>query len=112
MELNVRKKKPGTAQGDAPDGSGVDAAKGMDSSQDVDAGQSSFPRFAHVEDPVITTTKGRPSEKRKKSGLHLKPSKPNKCSLCGSPNHTTSSCSAKLTPGPEPKENAFFCDMA
>jgi hypothetical protein len=64
-----KKKKLDTAQGDAPDGSGVDVGQGvhvgqgMDSGEDVDAGESSFPQFVHVEDPVTTTTKGCPGEK-------------------------------------------------
>ena len=36
-----------------------------------------------IRDPTATTSRGRPGEKRKKSGLHLKASKPVKCSVCG-----------------------------
>jgi hypothetical protein len=35
----------------------------MDSGEDVDARESSFPQLVHVEDPVTTTTKGCPGEK-------------------------------------------------
>jgi hypothetical protein len=102
-EAAKRKKRKQTSivQGDAPEGEG-----------EGDAGQGSSTRFANVEDPVVTTTKGRPGEKRKKSGLHLKPAKPVKCTLCGSTLHNAGSCSARITPGPEPKEIDFFRDMA
>jgi ribosomal protein L32 len=75
------------------------------------AGQGSSTRFDHVEDPVYTTTKGRPGEKRKQSGLHLKSSKVVKCTVCGSVHHTAPSCPSKLTPALEPKEIDFFRDM-
>jgi hypothetical protein len=61
---------------------------------------------------VVTTTKGCPGEKRKKSGLHFKPAKPVKCTLCRSTLHNAGSRSARITPGPEPKEIDFFRDMA
>jgi hypothetical protein len=96
-----KRKQTSTVQGDAPEGEG-----------EGDAGQGSSTRFANVEDPVVTTTKGRPGEKRKKSGLHLKPAKSVKCTLCGSTLHNAGSCSARITPGPEPKEIDFFRDMA
>lgn len=36
-------------------------------------------------DPPLTVTKGRPEEKRKKSGLHLKPAKPKNVLFVGQP---------------------------
>jgi ribosomal protein L32 len=85
--------------------------KAMKASDSGDPGQGSSSRFDHVEDPVYTTTKGRPGEKRKQSGLHLKSSKAVKCSVCGSIHHTAATCPSKLTPGPEQKEIDFFHDM-
>nr|XP_051201792.1 protein FAR1-RELATED SEQUENCE 5-like [Lolium perenne] len=95
-----KKKTAGTTEGDSP---------GVENSGDPWQGSSS--RFDHVEDPVYTTTKGRPGEKRKQSGLHLKSSKAVKCSVCGSIHHTAATCPSKLTPGPEQKEIDFFRDM-
>nr|XP_051196017.1 protein FAR1-RELATED SEQUENCE 5-like [Lolium perenne] len=85
--------------------------KAMKASDSGDPGQGSSSRFDHVEDPVYTTTKGCPGEKRKKSGLHLKSSKSVKCTVCGSIHHTAATCPSKLTPGPEQKEIDFFRDM-
>ncbi|XP_051201492.1 protein FAR1-RELATED SEQUENCE 5-like [Lolium perenne] len=76
-----------------------------------DGGQGSSTQYEHVRDPILTTTKGRPEEKRKKSGLHLKASKPQKCRGCGSAQHSTSECPSKITPAPEQKEFDFFRDM-
>jgi ribosomal protein L32 len=76
-----------------------------------DGGLDSFPQFAHVEDPVYVPKQGRPAEKRKQSGLHLKSSKVVKCSLCGSNQHTATMCKYKITPAPEPKEFDFFREM-
>ncbi|KAK1631537.1 hypothetical protein QYE76_005852 [Lolium multiflorum] len=76
-----------------------------------DAGQGSSTQYHHVRDPIMTSTKGRPEEKRKKSGLHLKASKPPKCKGCGSAQHSTAECPSKITPGPEPKEINFLRDM-
>ncbi|KAK1618020.1 hypothetical protein QYE76_023537 [Lolium multiflorum] len=76
-----------------------------------DAGQGSSTQYQHVRDPIMTSTKGRPEEKRKKSGLHLKASKPPKCKGCGSAQHSTAECPSKITPSPEPKEFNFFRDM-
>ncbi|XP_071676991.1 protein FAR1-RELATED SEQUENCE 5-like [Lolium perenne] len=47
-------------------------------------------------DPPLTVTKGRPEEKRKKSGLHLKPAKPTKCTICGSSLHNPKDCPSKI----------------
>ncbi|XP_051211211.1 protein FAR-RED ELONGATED HYPOCOTYL 3-like [Lolium perenne] len=47
-------------------------------------------------DPPLTVTKGRPEEKRKKSGLHLKPAKPTKCTICGSTLHNPKDCPSKI----------------
>ncbi|KAK1693506.1 hypothetical protein QYE76_010203 [Lolium multiflorum] len=47
-------------------------------------------------DPPLTVTKGRPEEKRKKSGLHLKPAKPTKCTICGSSLHNPRDCPSKI----------------
>jgi hypothetical protein len=41
-------------------------------------------------------TKGRPEEKRKKSGLHLKSSKVVTCTVCGSKEHTAKDCQARI----------------
>jgi hypothetical protein len=76
-----------------------------------DGGQGSSTQYEHVRDPILTTTKGRPEEKRKKSGLHLKASKPQKCRGCGSAQHSTSECPSKITPAPEQKEFDFFRNM-
>jgi hypothetical protein len=76
-----------------------------------DGGLDSFPQFAHVEDPVYVPKQGRPVEKRKQSGLHLKSSKVVKCSICGSNQHTAAMCKDKITPSPEPKEFDFFREM-
>ncbi|XP_051190609.1 protein FAR1-RELATED SEQUENCE 5-like [Lolium perenne] len=76
-----------------------------------DGGLDSFPQFAHVEDPVYVPKQGRPAEKRKQSGLHLKSSKVVKCSICGSNQHTAAMCKDKITPSPEPKEFDFFREM-
>ncbi|KAM0907324.1 hypothetical protein ACQ4PT_016197 [Festuca glaucescens] len=76
-----------------------------------DDGQGSSSKYQHVRDPIITTTKGRPEEKRKKSGLHLKPSKNVKCKSCGSAQHKTTECPSKIIPDPEPQEINFFRDM-
>ncbi|KAK1573101.1 hypothetical protein QYE76_008312 [Lolium multiflorum] len=76
-----------------------------------DAGQGSSTQYEHVRDPILTTTKGRPEEKRKKSGLHLKASKPQKCRGCGSAQHTTAECPSKITPALEQKEFDFFRNM-
>nr|XP_051191007.1 protein FAR1-RELATED SEQUENCE 1-like [Lolium perenne] len=76
-----------------------------------DGGQGSSTQYEHVRDPILTTTKGRPEEKRKKSGLHLKASKPQKCRGCGSAQHSTSECPSKITPAPQRKEFDFFRDM-
>ncbi|KAK1667292.1 hypothetical protein QYE76_055451 [Lolium multiflorum] len=76
-----------------------------------DGGQGSSTQYEHVRDPILTTTKGRPEEKRKKSGLHLKASKPQKCRGCGSAQHSTTECPSKITPAPEQKEFDFFRDM-
>jgi hypothetical protein len=76
-----------------------------------DAGQGSSTQYQHVRDPIMTSTKGRPEEKRKKSGLHLKASKPPKCKGCGSAQHSTAECPSKITPSTEPKEFNFFHDV-
>jgi hypothetical protein len=76
-----------------------------------DAGQGSSTQYHHVRDPIMTSTKGRPEEKRKKLGLHLKASKPPKCKGCGSAQHSTAECPSKITPSTEPKEFNFFHDM-
>jgi hypothetical protein len=47
-------------------------------------------------DPPLTVSKGRPEEKRKKSGLHLKPAKPTKCTICGSSLHNPKDCPSKI----------------
>jgi hypothetical protein len=49
-----------TAQGDTPMGD-----------LGGDGGQGTSTPYPNVRDPIITTTKGHPGEKRKKSGLHL-----------------------------------------
>jgi ribosomal protein L32 len=71
-----------------------------------DDGQGSSTQYQHVRDPIKTTTKGRPEEKRTKSGLHLKASKPVKCKACGSAQRPS-----KISTVPEPKEINFFRDM-
>ena len=53
-----------------------------------------------IGDPTATTSRGRPTDKRKKSGLHLKASKPVKCSVCSSNQHTAPNCPSKITPDP------------
>ena len=47
-------------------------------------------------DPPCSTTKGRPEEKRKKSGLHLKSTKQTTCTTCGSKEHSSKDCPVKL----------------
>ena len=74
-------------------------------------GQGSSSKYKHVKDPIMTNTKGRPEEKRKRSGLHLKPSKSTKCKTCGNAQHKTAECPGKMTPDPEPKEINFLQDM-
>nr|XP_051221892.1 protein FAR1-RELATED SEQUENCE 11-like [Lolium perenne] len=76
-----------------------------------DDGQGSNTQYQHVRDPIMTTTKGRPEEKRKKSGLHLKASKPVECKACGSAQHSTAECPSKISTVPEQKEINFFRDM-
>ena len=77
-----------------------------------DDGQGSSTQYQqHVRDPIMTTTKGRPEEKRKKSGLHLKASKPVKCKACGSAQHSTAESPSKISTVPEQKEINFFKDM-
>ncbi|XP_051190098.2 protein FAR1-RELATED SEQUENCE 5-like [Lolium perenne] len=60
------------------------AAPSFDEAPDVenvgDDGQGNSSKFDHVEDPVYIAKQGRPAEKRKKSGLHLKATKVVKCS--------------------------------
>jgi hypothetical protein len=77
-----------------------------------DAGQGTSNPYPNVRDPIITTTKGRPGEKRKKSGLHLKATKTVKCSACGSTDHNSAGCPSKITPGKEPTEFNFFQNMS
>lgn len=48
-------------------------------------------------DPPETTTKGRPGDKRKKSGLHLKSTKKGLYAVCGSKEHNTQNCPKKIT---------------
>ncbi|KAK1670173.1 hypothetical protein QYE76_058332 [Lolium multiflorum] len=59
------------------------AAPSSDEEPDVenvgDDGQGNSSKFDHVEDPVYIAKQGRPAEKRKKSGLHLKATKVVKC---------------------------------
>jgi hypothetical protein len=76
-----------------------------------DDGQGSASQQHNIRDPTVTRTKGRPGEKRKKSGLHIKSTKPVKCSGCGSENHTLASCPSKLSTAPEPTEINFFRNM-
>lgn len=95
------KKKQGRNPGDTSDGEHVG-----------DAGQGSASQYQNVKDPSCTTTKGRPSEKRKKSGLHIKATKPVKCSGCGSTEHNSAKCPSKITPGPGPTMMDFLRDMA
>jgi hypothetical protein len=76
-----------------------------------DDGQGSASQQHNIRDPTVTRTKGRPGEKRKKSGLHIKSTKPMKCSGCGSENHTLASCPSKLSTAPEPTEINFFRNM-
>jgi hypothetical protein len=76
-----------------------------------DAGQGRSSKYANVEDPLYANTKGRLGEKRKKSGLHLKGAKVLKCIVCGTVEHMEASCSAKISPGPEPKQIDFFRNM-
>ncbi|KAK1649142.1 hypothetical protein QYE76_066947 [Lolium multiflorum] len=63
------------------------AAPSFDEAPDVenvgDDGQGNSSKFDHVEDPVYIAKQGRPAEKRKKSGLHLKATKVVKCSRRG-----------------------------
>jgi hypothetical protein len=91
------------------------AAPYSDEAPDVenvgDDGQGNSSKFDHVEDPVYTAKQGRPAEKRKKSGLHLKATKVVKCIVCGSNQHTAATCKDKITLGPESKEIDFFRDM-
>ncbi|XP_051205894.1 protein FAR1-RELATED SEQUENCE 5-like [Lolium perenne] len=91
------------------------AAPSFDEEPDVenvgDDGQGNSSKFDHVEDPVYIAKQGRPAEKRKKYGLHLKATKVVKCSVCGSIQHTAATCKDKITPGPESKEIDFFRDM-
>jgi hypothetical protein len=65
----------------------------------------------NVRDPPQTTTKGRPGEKRKKSGLGLKSTKPIKCSVCGSTSHNAANCPDKITPESNPSIFDFMRDM-
>ncbi|XP_051229485.1 protein FAR1-RELATED SEQUENCE 2-like [Lolium perenne] len=95
-----KRKNATTAQDDAQDGEGAN-----------DGGLDSFSQFDHVQDPVYVPKQGRPAEKRKQSGLHLKSSKVVKCSVCGSIQHTAATCKDKITPVPEPKEFDFFREM-
>jgi hypothetical protein len=94
------KKKGNATQDEAPDVGNVGHS-----------GQGSSTKFDHVEDPEYVSKQGRPAEKRKQSGLHLKASKPVKCSLCGSNQHTAASCKNKITPVPEQTEIDFFRNM-
>ena len=64
-----------------------------------------------IRDPTATTSRGRPGKKKKKSGLHLKASKPVKCSVCGSEEHTSPKCPKRMTPGPEPMEQDLLRNM-
>jgi hypothetical protein len=49
-------------------------------------------------DPPVTSTKGRPTERRKKSGLQLqKPQKcQTKCAVCNEPGHVANDCPVRL----------------
>lgn len=49
-----------------------------------------------AKDPPTTVTKGRPEEKRKKRGLHLKSSKKVTCTACGSKVHCSNECPSKI----------------
>ncbi|KAK1602428.1 hypothetical protein QYE76_037451 [Lolium multiflorum] len=95
-----KKKQAAPSSGEEPDVENVG-----------DDGQGNSSKFDHVEDPVYIAKQGRPAEKRKKSGLHLKATKVVKCSVCGSIQHTATTCKDKITPGPESKEIDFFRDM-
>ncbi|KAM0851065.1 hypothetical protein ACQ4PT_052676 [Festuca glaucescens] len=94
------KKKTNGPQDEAPDVGNVG-----------DSGQGSSTKFDHVEDPEYASKQGRPTEKRKQSGLHLKASKPVKCTVCGSNQHTAATCKDKITPVPEQTEIDFFRNM-
>ncbi|KAM0873331.1 hypothetical protein ACQ4PT_038130 [Festuca glaucescens] len=76
-----------------------------------DDGQGNSSNFDHVQDPVSTAKQGCLAEKRKQSGLHLKATKVVKCIVCGSNQHTATTCKDRIMPGPEPKEIDFFRDM-
>jgi hypothetical protein len=51
-----------------------------------------------AQDPPVTTTKGRPGQKRKKGGLQLQKQKPRstKCAVCNEPGHDAKECPVRL----------------
>ena len=49
-----------------------------------------------AQDPPFSTTKGRPGQKRKKSGLQLQPSRPTVCSVCGATDHDARNCPTRI----------------
>ncbi|KAM0924560.1 hypothetical protein ACQ4PT_004550 [Festuca glaucescens] len=60
-------------------------------------------------DPPMTVTKGRPGEKRKKSGLHLKSTKKTGvCGVCGDAGHTADSCPKRIAHRENATEKLLF----
>ena len=62
----------------------------------AETSESNIKSTKHVENPPVSTTKGRPQEIANKNPLDLAVKKARKCSFCGEINHTIRKCPERL----------------